>query len=146
MAANSRFAVATHVLVALAHLSRHAPPALRREDGRVSSETIASSVNTNPVVVRRVVASLVRGGLVESHQGKGGGLELARPPERITLRDVYDAMGAEPVFAFNPAPPNPKCPVSARMADVLAPVMAAAQEAVRERLRKITLASLLRQI
>ena len=57
-----------------------------------------------------------------------------------------DAMGAEPVFAFNPAPPNPKCPVSARMADVLAPVMAAAQEAVRERLRKITLASLLRQI
>jgi Rrf2 family protein len=146
MAANSKFAVATHILTALAHISQGGPKGSRRDAGLVSSEVVAASVNTNPVVVRRIAAELAKAGLVISHQGKGGGLELSRSPEKITLQDVYEAMGEPAVFAFNPNKPNPRCPVSKRMVEVLKPVFAQAQAGVRDRLGKIRLSDLLKEI
>jgi Rrf2 family protein len=146
MAANSRFAVATHILTALAHMEKHAPKELRQANGLISSKVLAGSVNTNPVVVRRIVAELARAGIVVSRQGKRGGIELGRAPEKITLLDVYKAMGAPAVFAFNSNEPNPHCPVSSRMVRVLDPVFAKVQDGVRERLEKIRLSDLVRKI
>ena len=146
MAANSKFAVATHILTVLAHMAKHAPKELVGEDGLVSSEVLAGSVNTNPVVVRRIVAELARAGIVVSRQGKRGGIELGKAPEKITLLDVYKAMGAPAVFAFNPNAPNPDCPVSSRMVRVLEPVFSQVQDGVRERLGKIRLSNLVRKI
>ncbi len=146
MSANSQFAVATHILTALAHLARHARKKDRRDGGLSSSEIIAGSVNTHPVVVRRIVAKLAKAGLVICHQGKGGGIELGRSPEKITLLDIYEAMGEAPVFAFNPNRPNPKCPVSSKMVDVLKPVFSDVQDGVKERLQKMTLSKLVQKI
>ncbi len=146
MAANSQFAVATHILTALTHISRLGTGDSRGDRGRVSSETIADSVNTNPVVVRRIVSELAKAGLIRSHQGKRGGLELSRDPEKITLYDVYQAMGCPPVFAFNPNEPNPDCPVSSRMVDVLTPVFSYVQEGIQDRLESITLQDLVHEI
>lgn len=146
MAANSKFAVATHILTALAHMSQHAPQECKTPDGLISSKVIAQSVNTNPVVVRRIVAELAKSELVVSHQGKGGGLELGRPANKITLLDVYEAVGEPPVFAFNPNKPNSKCPVSMKMVKVLKPVFEKAHEGVRDRLRKIKLSDLVQEI
>ncbi len=146
MSANSRFAVATHILTALAHLARYAPKKFLGSDGLFSSKLIAGSVNTNPVVVRRIVAKLAKAGLVISHQGKGGGIELARSPDKITLSDIYEAMGESPVFAFNPNRPNPKCPVSSKMVHILKPVFSEVQNGVRDRLKKIKLSDLVREI
>lgn len=146
MAANSQFAVAIHILTALTHMSR---PGVRTHPGHkgwVSSEEIAESVNTNPVVVRRIVSELAKAGVIRSHQGKGGGLELSRDPGKITLYDVYQAMGCPPVFAFNPNEPNPDCPVSSRMVDVLTPVFSYVQEGIRDRLESITLQDLVQEI
>lgn len=36
----------------------------------------------------KVVHGLARGGFIASHRGRGGGLELARPPEAIGLGEV----------------------------------------------------------
>ena len=48
MAANSQFAVAVHILTLLA----------RKSDEHVKSSCIADSVNTNPVVIRRLMGQL----------------------------------------------------------------------------------------
>lgn len=141
MAANSKFAVATHILTTLAFMSKDSA-----EDGLINSEYIASSVNTNPVVVRRIVSELVKAGIVISHQGKGGGLELGRAPEKITLLDLYEAMGEPPLFAYNPNKPNPDCPVSVKMVQVLKPVFSEVQNGVKERLEEIKLSDLVHKI
>lgn len=142
MAANSQFAVATHTLLVLAHM----PGEFRNTAGLVSSDVIAGSVNTNPVVIRRVVADLAAAGLVISHPGKNGGLELGWPAEQITLLDVHTAIGDPPVFAFKPNPPAPQCPVGSKMIQVLTPVFSSAQQRVRESLEQVTLADLVNQI
>lgn len=136
MSSNSRFAVATHVLASLALAGE------RDGDGRMTSEELAASVNTSPVVVRRIVGRLRAAGLVVAQTGRGGGAALARPPAKITLRDVYRAVDEPGLFAMNPKAPNPSCDVSCRMKDVLAPVFDAAERAVETRLAKIRLTEL----
>ncbi len=146
MAANSRFAVATHIMLTVATMKSGAHGTAVGGDGLVCSSVIAASVNTNPVVVRRLVAELAKAGLVVSQQGKGGGVRLARPASRITLFDIYQAIGEDPVFAFNPNAPNPKCPLSVKMLGVLAPVFGDVQDAVRGSLRRTRLADLVRAV
>jgi Rrf2 family protein len=129
---SSRFAVATHVLLAL---SLH-------PGERLSSAWFASTVNTNPVVIRRLLGALQRAGLVATTSGKTGGTELARSPEAITLRDVYEAVSDGELFSLSPSPPNRKCPLSCSMKSVLLPVFASAEAALAERLEGTTLAQL----
>jgi len=135
MSSNSRFAVATHVLTSLAL-------AERAGGGRLTSEELAASINTSPVVVRRIIGRLRAAGLVVAQTGRGGGAALARPPAKITLRDVYRAVDEPGLFAMNPKAPNPSCDVSCRMKDVLGPVFADAERAVEARLGKIRLTAL----
>lgn len=136
MITSSRFAVATHVLLAL---SLH-------PGERMSSAALALTVNTNPVVIRRLLGALQRAGLIVTASGKTGGTELARRPEAITLRDVYEAVGGGEVFALSPSPPNRHCPLSCSMKGVLLPVFASAEAALAERLAGTTLASLAAQV
>ncbi len=136
MITSSRFAVATHVLLAL---SLH-------PGERLSSAWFASTVNTNPVVIRRLLGALQRAGLVATTSGKTGGTELARSPEAITLRDVYEAVSDGELFPQNPSPPNRKCPLSCSMKRVLLPVFTSAEAALAERLEGTTLAQLAAQV
>src|SRR5947209_16981319 len=99
MVASSRFAVALHVLVALAHGS---------ESG-ATSEQLATSVSTNPVVVRRILGALVRAGLVSGQGGRSGGYRLARDPSRIRLSDVHRAVEPQGVLALHENPENKAC-------------------------------------
>ncbi len=94
MTPSSRFAVATHVLLAL---SLH-------PGERLSSARLAVTVNTNPVVIRRLLGALLRAGLIVTTSGKTGGAELARSPSAITLRDVYEAVSDGEIFALSPSP------------------------------------------
>ena len=145
MAANSKFAMATHIMTLIAHAST-SKEVEKDSHGLVRSELIAGSVNTNPVVVRRIVSILAKAGLVISHQGKGGGLELAKSPSQISLLDIYNALGEEPIFAVNPNLPNPACEVSVRMPEVLDPVFQSAKESLQANLKKTKLSDLLKQI
>jgi Rrf2 family protein len=109
MAESTRFRVAVHVLTLLAH---EQPRAL-------TSEYIAGSVNTNPVVIRRVLRMLSRAGLVVSTEGARGGTKLARKPGEISLQDVHHAVDRAELFPMTRSEPNPRCPVGRSVQKVL---------------------------
>src|SRR5947209_5332816 len=101
MAASSRFAVGVHVLVFLAHQGRR--PA--------SSAEIAASVNTHPVVLRRLLASFVKARLVQPRKGAAGGFSLVKPPEKISLLAVYHAVEPAPALGRATNSPSRVCPI-----------------------------------
>jgi Rrf2 family protein len=141
----SRFTMAVHALGMLA-CEGSCPEGAPR--GKVlTSEAIAGSIHTNPVVVRRVLADLRRAGLVETRRGVGGGVALAKPATRITLRCIWEALeGGEELFGRHPAGPNPKCQVGLAVADYLEDLYGHAEELLKASLGKVTLAQLQRDI
>ncbi len=143
MAANSRFAVATHILVGLGYLPEHSPDHLVEKGGWVSSDMLAESVNTNPVVVRRLLGDLKKAGLIVTQQGKSGGIRLAKPSGQITLLEIFLAVGEKSVFAFNPNPPNPKCPVSVNMFRLIEPVFRSVTQVLEQDLAQKRLSDLI---
>jgi Rrf2 family protein len=136
MSTNSRFAVATHILTLLAQAS----------DEPQTSEYIASSVNTNPVVIRRVLGALRAARLVDSQGGNGGGWRLLRSPGEITLRDVYCAVEDEALFALHHRPPNADCPVGRHIQQSLSVHIAAATRAMEDELGRVSVADVLREV
>ena len=133
--ANSRFAVAVHLLTLLEH-----------EKGRpVSSDYAARSINTNPVVVRRLAGLLSRAGLVSARLGVKGGLELARGAASISLRDVYRAVEEGSVFA-RPAAPSSQCPVGRYIEGALAGPLELAERDLVARLERTTVADISRRV
>jgi Rrf2 family protein len=113
----------------------------------LTSEFIASSVNTNPVVVRRLLGSLREAGLVESRTGVGGGWTLLVDPERISLLEILRAV--EPhseVFALHRAEPNPECPCGRHIQDVLTEVYTKVQDGMTRQLASVTVACIARKI
>lgn len=136
MAANSRFAVALHAAAVMAF----------NPNELVSSERIASSVNTNPVVVRRIVRDLAKAGIVESQLGKSGGSRLAKKPAKISLLDIYHAVERQGLFALHQRPENKKCKVSCHMKAILCRVFCTAEKSVETTFARTTLADVMRPI
>jgi DNA-binding IscR family transcriptional regulator len=100
-------------------------------------------VNTNPVVIRRLLSQLRKAGLVTTRKGTHGGAALGLAPEAITLDAVYRAV--EPQAFCGPERPQPdlKCPVGAGIARVLDEVFASAQAALEAALQTRTLRDVL---
>lgn len=137
----SRFTMALHALGMIAL------EAERSGGAPVTSETLAASINTNPVVVRRVLAGLRRAGLVKTRRGVGGGVVLARPAEKISLRAVWEALeGGEPLIGRHPAGPNPHCPTACCVAAYLEQLYGHAEAALKASLGEVTLAELGRDV
>jgi Rrf2 family protein len=134
MAESVRFAVAVHVLALLA---------LERRE--CTSAYIASSVNTHPVVVRRILGRLHRAGFVVGHTGPGGGFALLKDPRAITLAAVHRAVESNTLIALHEGP-NPKCPVGKHVGTVLAGVSRRAERAMLDSLASSTLASVVGQV
>jgi Rrf2 family protein len=133
---NSRFTMAAHVLAMLAH-------AEHEERGPVTSETMAESIQTNPVVVRRLVSELSHAGLVATKRGACGGVVLARSPGKITLLDVYAAVEkSDELFGRHPSGPSRQCPIGPQVAAYLEGVFGRARSALEASLRDVTLAQM----
>lgn len=136
MPANSRFAIAVHILTLMAH-ARQEP---------LKSEEMACSVNTNPVVIRRILCALSKAGLVISQPGASGGTRLARKASEITLREVYRAVDAGSVFALHPQPPNEKCPIGMNIETSLDAILEEVERGVESVLEKITIEKVLKRV
>ncbi len=130
-AMNSRFSVAVHVLTLLA-----------LADGPLPSQAIAGSVNTNPVVIRRLLRLLSHAGLTQGHLGAEGGASLVRPAAEITLLDVYRATAQPGLFGEPAGTPNPLCLCGRNIHAVLAPALAEAKGAMAAALSYHTIADL----
>jgi Rrf2 family protein len=137
---NSRFTVAVHVLTLLA---------MEREidcKAALTSERASGSVNTNPVVVRRIMGSLRKAGIVRSQPGPSGGWFLQRDPGAISLRDVYCAMEDEQLFSMHHHEPNHACPVGRNIQHALDGVFREAESAMEARLAESTIADLVAEV
>jgi Rrf2 family protein len=129
MSTSSRFAVAVHVLTLMAWA----------DEEPLKSEHVAESVNTNAVVIRRMLCEVADANLVVSQTGSMGGSKLARLPERITLLDIYQAVESRGVFSLHRHPPNPDCPVGVNIGSVLNDVLDEVDSAVEGVLANMTL-------
>ena len=133
MAATSvQFAVATHVMAALGF----------RYGSHVSSRDLAASVNADPTFVRKAISKLVKAGLVQATRGPQGACALARPPEQITLRDIYLASEAPGAFALHSYPIAKSCPVSSHLNICMEAVLDRTQRRLEEALAQTTLAEI----
>lgn len=131
MKRDSRLSDMLHVLL---HMSEHSGPS--------TSEVLAKAMRTNPVVIRRVLAGLRERGLVRSEKGHRGGWSLARELSRITLRDVYDAIGSPSVIALGHRSEQPQCLVEKAVGTVLNGAFREAEALLLARFDDVTLASL----
>jgi Rrf2 family protein len=131
---NSRFTVAIHVLCVLA--SQQGQP--------VTSEIIAGSVNTNPVVIRRILALFRKAGLVKSQPGVAGGWELIPKPSKITLAQVFRIVLPKAVFAMHSSQPNPLCPIGRNVQKGLSTHYRKAQDAMERQLAETTISEVLK--
>ena len=136
MSANSRMTVAIHVLSYMVFVATKRPdPA--------TSDQIASSVNTNPVVIRRLLGLLQKGGLVRSHRGANAGWTLAKDPGAITLLDIYNAVETGPLFGLHASKPNQKCPVARGLPPALRKIYATLEDELRQQLSGTTVEQVL---
>jgi Rrf2 family protein len=133
---NQQFTFAVHIMTALAFSPEEV----------IGSQTLAASVNTNPVVVRRLLLALRRARLIDTFAGKHGGARLRKRPNRISLVDIYDAVESRRVISINEREVLKQCKVSCNMKSIMSSVADSTEQAVRKHLRGITLAQLVRKM
>jgi Rrf2 family protein len=131
MQISSRFTIAVHVLICIE---------IFKKDMKTTSDFLASSVNVNPVVIRRILQQLKKAGIVEVKRGSGGA-DLARDPADITLLDVYTAVESVEegqLFHFHENP-NPQCPVGRNIHNILDDRLKKIQDAMEAQMRSVTI-------
>ncbi|MEV5453180.1 Rrf2 family transcriptional regulator [Streptomyces sp. H23] len=139
MSANSRLTIAAHALAWIGLYQRQGHEV-------ATSEQIAASANTNPVVIRRLLGELRRAGLVESRRGMGAGWSLARELESMALLDVYEAVEPGPLFAMHRTAPDQGCVVGHGIQPAMRDVYEGVEETVRQELARVTLEDVLRNV
>jgi DNA-binding IscR family transcriptional regulator len=115
---------------------------MAEQDGPVTSEVMAKAMNTNPVVIRRVMAGLRDEGYVRTDKGHGGGWTLACDLEKVTLRDIYDALGEPSLLAIGNRTDAPGCVIEEAVNATLSKSFSEAEALLLARFGDVTLAAL----
>lgn len=132
MTSNSRFSMAVHIMTALAFIGE-----------KMTSEVLSITVNTNPVVIRRLLGELARAGLVRAERGKSGGFSLARNAKSISLLDIYRAVMSDvELVPLHENAENQKCAVSCKVRGALSAHLDRAQNVYERELKKVMLADI----
>ena len=131
MKRDSRLSGVLHVLLHMAEAK-----------GPVTSEVLARAMQTNPVVIRRIMAGLREAGFVRSEKGHGGGWTIAGDLAVITLRDVYEALGSPELLAMSHRAESPGCLVEQAVNAALEDAFRQAETLLLKRFGAVTLAAL----
>ena len=134
MQISSRFTVALHIFTCVD---------VFKDEYKVTSDFLAGSINTNPVIIRKILSQLKNAGLIKVARGTGG-IEVTRDLSDITFYDLYKAI--EPLengdlFRFHEAP-NPECPVGRTIHPLLDDKLKDIQNVMEDRMRKYSLQDL----
>ncbi len=132
MQISSRFTIALHIFACISVAEEHQ---------KVTSDFLAGSINTNPVLVRKIMSQLRQAGLITVARGTGGAT-LAKNAEEISFYDVYkavDSVKKDSLFRFHEKP-NPACPVGRNIHAVLDNTLEVIQSKMEEELRRHTIA------
>lgn len=136
MQISSRFTIAIHILACIDTFEK---------DYKITSDFLASSVNVNPVIIRKILSQLKSAKIVDVQRGSGGA-SIIRPVEEITFLDIYNAVECienGELFHFHENP-NLKCPVGRNIHNVLDNKLLQVQNALEKELKKITLADVIK--
>ncbi len=125
--------MAVHVLAVLAYA----------DGDRITSALLARSVNTNPVIIRRLLLALQKARLVETCKGAGAGSRLSRSPKRINMAEIYRSVEAAEPFATPARKPRADCPIGNCISSALSGIFASAEKAMESDLSKTTLADVI---
>ena len=131
MQISSRFTIAVHILTCIETF---------KEDYKITSDFLASSVNVNPVVIRRLLQQLKKAGIINVKRGSGGAY-IEKPLDEITLLDVYNAVECIDngnLFHFHENP-NSRCPVGRNIHSVLDRRLDSIQQAMEREMSSVTL-------
>ncbi|MBQ7432364.1 MAG: Rrf2 family transcriptional regulator [Lachnospiraceae bacterium] len=134
MQISSRFTIALHIFTCVDTF---------QEEYKVTSDFLASSINTNPVIIRKILTQLKQAGLITVARGTGG-ITPTRPLSDITFYDVYKAVDSiedDTLFHFHENP-NPQCPVGRNVHGLLDGKLKAIQDAMENEMRKYTIEDL----
>lgn len=134
MQISSRFTIAVHMLACMD---------IFKDEYKITSDFLASSINVNPVIIRKILSQLKDAGLIEVKRGPGGAA-IAKPLNEITFFDVYQSVGCieeNTLFHFHENP-NPDCPVGKNIHQVLDDKLIRIQAAMEQELKTITLADI----
>jgi DNA-binding IscR family transcriptional regulator len=131
MKRDSRLSGVLHVVL---HMAEHRKP--------MTSEALAVHMQTNPVVIRRIMAGLREQGIVQSTKGHGGGWQISADLTQVTLRHIYEALGSPEFFALGNRTESPGCLVEQSVNAALDGAFREAEALLIERLGSITLAEL----
>jgi DNA-binding IscR family transcriptional regulator len=137
MSISSRFSVGIHILTLIG----------LDKDGTQSSENIAGSVNTNPVVIRKIMGMLKNAGLIKVRPGIAGA-QLTKELSAITLLEVYKAVNVvqeKELFSVHENP-NPNCFVGRNIQSTIVPIFSTAQRALEKELENVTLEDIINDI
>lgn len=134
MQISSRFTIAIHMLACMD---------IFKDEYKITSDFLASSINVNPVIIRKLLSQLKDAGLIDVKRGPGGAV-IAKPLEEITFFDVYrsvDCIEENALFHFHENP-SPNCPVGKNIHNVLDDKLIRIQAAMEQELKTITLADI----
>lgn len=130
MQISSRFTMAVHMFACIDTFT----------DQKMTSDFMAASIGTNPVIIRRLLQQLKAADLVEVARGTGG-VTITKPLDEITFLDIYKAVECtldQQLFHFHENP-NPECPVGRNIHHVLDEKLIRVQNAMEQELARITL-------
>lgn len=137
MQISSRFTIAIHVLICIETF---------KNDRKITSDFLASSVNVNPVVIRRLLQQLKAAEIVNVARGSGG-TEIAKPIDEITMLDVYKAVECVDrgdLFHFHENPNN-LCPVGRNIHNILDVRLDNIQLAMENEMKAVTIADIMNE-
>ena len=137
MQISSRFTMAIHMFACIDTFS----------DQKMTSDFMAASIGTNPVIIRKLLQQLKAAGLIKVSRGTGG-VTITRPLDQITFLDIYKAVECtqdEELFHFHENP-NSNCPVGRNIHRVLDGRLLQVQKAMEDKLAGMTLADVKKDV
>ena len=111
---------------------------------KVTSNLLAQSTGSNPVVIRNILSALKKAGLITVPRGTGGA-ELCADPSQITLYQIYSALepeGVTSIIGIHPCEGR-SCPVAQNIRKVLQIPYRKIEDAVQKTMESITLQSMI---
>lgn len=137
MQISTKFTIAIHLLAAVDYFSG---------EYKVTSDFLASSIGSNPVIIRNIMSDLQSAGIISTKRGPGG-IQIEKSLDQITFYDVYEAVEKNKDHLFNfHDNPNPNCPVGRNIHAALDSRLADAQRNFENDLKKYTIADVLKDI
>lgn len=134
---DTRFSVSVQIMMSLAH----------NKDELINSEYLATVLHTNPTFVRKLVSKLVEANLVASFRGKGGGIRLARTPDKISLKEIYLAsIEDKPLMSVHQKPVIKACSISCCIKEVLDDIVTGIEDSTQKYLANKYLSDLMKKV